>query len=257
MCCESCPRSFHFICAEPPVDEENLSHLDHWYCKTCASGMIPTPKVPFGPFKLLIENMLRMNPVSFSLPEEIRRYFDGVSWNTSTGDFVDTKETKSGRGRGVDADLFRLNGEEGDTILCHVCGKSALHGPIITCDFCPLSWHLDCLNPPMTHPLPPTKKWMCPTHAEYLMQKNRKVGRYQHYITLTDPALKNDGDIEVVLDEHFPPDPQIDRRRRITYKIPERSIKLKFMEKLQKTKSVANRGYVVFYFSRSLYNHHS
>ena len=245
VCCETCPRSFHFVCAEPPVDEENLSQVDHWYCKSCTANMQPPPRAPDGPFKLLIDSVRRMNPVSFSVPEEIRRYFEGVSWNASTGDYVDTREMKHTRGRGADVDLFRVkNGDEGDTILCHVCAKSALHGPIITCDFCPLSWHLDCLNPPMTHPLPPTKRWMCPAHAEYLMQKNRKIGRYQHYITLTDPALKNDGDIEVVLDEHFPPDPQIDRRRRITYKIPERSIKFKFLQKLGKIQPELQPGCV-------------
>lgn len=38
---------------------------------------------------------------------------------------------------------------------------------MVACDFCKLHWHLDCLNPPMTIPPHPTKKWMCPCHAEH------------------------------------------------------------------------------------------
>jgi hypothetical protein len=37
---------------------------------------------------------------------------------------------------------------------------------MLTCDFCPLSWHLDCLSPPLTSMPPMTRKWMCPNHAQ-------------------------------------------------------------------------------------------
>jgi hypothetical protein len=70
--------------------------------------------------------------------------------------------------------------------MCHKCGKSALKGPIITCDFCPLSWHLDCMDPPMTAPLPPNKRWICPAHAEPLL-----VSFYVTFLPLSLLAIFN------------------------------------------------------------------
>lgn len=35
------------------------------------------------------------------------------------------------------------------TKLCNVCSKSGRNMPSVACDFCPLVYHLDCLNPPL------------------------------------------------------------------------------------------------------------
>ncbi|GMG21272.1 unnamed protein product [Ambrosiozyma monospora] len=35
LCCESCPRSFHFHCLNPPIDEHDLP--DEWHCNECLS----------------------------------------------------------------------------------------------------------------------------------------------------------------------------------------------------------------------------
>ena len=35
---------------------------------------------------------------------------------------------------------------------------------LIQCDYCPLLFHMDCLDPPMTST--PTNVWMCPNHAQ-------------------------------------------------------------------------------------------
>lgn len=40
---------------------------------------------------------------------------------------------------------------------------------IISCDYCSLHWHLDCLDPPLVQMPSPLKKWMCPAHAEHEM----------------------------------------------------------------------------------------
>ena len=38
ICCDACPRSFHFTCAEPPLDPENLPEND-WFCCECRDDM--------------------------------------------------------------------------------------------------------------------------------------------------------------------------------------------------------------------------
>lgn len=40
---------------------------------------------------------------------------------------------------------------------------------IISCDYCALHWHLDCLSPPMAAMPNSGRKWMCPNHVEQAM----------------------------------------------------------------------------------------
>jgi hypothetical protein len=60
---------------------------------------------------------------------------------------------------------------------CFICRKSSIkQGPSIQCDYCPLTYHLDCLTSPLkSFPLS-HEKWMCPNHMtpsidRYLSQK--------------------------------------------------------------------------------------
>lgn len=39
--------------------------------------------------------------------------------------------------------------------------------PLVQCDYCPLLFHMDCLDPPLT--AMPTGRWMCPNHMEHLV----------------------------------------------------------------------------------------
>lgn len=39
--------------------------------------------------------------------------------------------------------------------------------PILSCDYCSLHWHMDCLDPPMTGLPSREKKWMCSNHIEH------------------------------------------------------------------------------------------
>lgn len=53
---------------------------------------------------------------------------------------------------------------------CFVCipsHRSCRLAPLIQCDYCPLLFHMDCLDPPLT--ALPAGKWMCPNHVEHLV----------------------------------------------------------------------------------------
>lgn len=50
---------------------------------------------------------------------------------------------------------------------CSECNKSCRVAPLISCDFCELFYHLDCLDPPLT--TPPSGRWMCPQHVEHCL----------------------------------------------------------------------------------------
>lgn len=51
-------------------------------------------------------------------------------------------------------------------LLCVPC-RSCRLAPLIQCDYCPLLFHMDCLDPPLT--ALPAGKWMCPNHVEHLV----------------------------------------------------------------------------------------
>ncbi|VDL42650.1 unnamed protein product [Hymenolepis diminuta] len=43
--------------------------------------------------------------------------------------------------------------------------------PLLPCDYCTACFHLECLNPPMTSFPPRSDYWMCPLHAEHVVDK--------------------------------------------------------------------------------------
>jgi len=47
--------------------------------------------------------------------------------------------------------------------LCRSCRA----GLLLQCDYCPLLFHWDCLNPPLT--ALPSGRWMCPNHVEHAL----------------------------------------------------------------------------------------
>lgn len=259
LCCESCPRAFHFSCLNPPLDIDEAPEEAHWYCNACKSRKIPPQKsnVPlFGP---LIDLLNRSNPISFQLTDEIKQRFSGVSTNPHSGDYIDTKDLKipksSRSGQPLEIDYARIYGDDNKIILCFKCGFSARRGKIIGCDHCPLYWHWDCLDPPLVHPPPVNRKWMCPAHAAHDMPKIRKFAD-QPYLDIfpnasfnfnSDPSSSssypslntycvppNFGDIDIALEpkkvleigDAFVVDGT-------TYRLPEKSVKLSFLSKVR------------------------
>ncbi|XP_068159975.1 PHD finger protein 12 [Drosophila tropicalis] len=53
---------------------------------------------------------------------------------------------------------------------CFYCKRSCKRAPLISCDYCPLYYHQDCLDPPLT--ALPAGLWMCPNHAENFIDAN-------------------------------------------------------------------------------------
>jgi len=54
--------------------------------------------------------------------------------------------------------------------LCYECGRSCRKAPLIACDYCPLYFHQDCLDPPLT--AFPIGRWMCPNHPNHFIDQN-------------------------------------------------------------------------------------
>ncbi|KAG0205069.1 hypothetical protein BGX33_008126 [Mortierella sp. NVP41] len=248
ICCDSCPRAFHFSCCQPPVDP--LALPDEWNCNECQAIKYPPKPRPPGIFKQLLDNINRTNPKAFTLPSDIQLFFKGVVAN-SDGEYEDVVDYKPRPKRSTtssssstpaikaDSEALQLQDSHGQIRLCFQCGKSALRDRfMVSCDHCPLHWHLDCLSPPLASPPPSTNKWMCPNHADHVMPRRRKR-KDATLVELKDPRAANDGLIEVIPD----PEPSAmslwnQDTSGTLFRVPERNIKQGFVEKCQRIREL-------------------
>ncbi|KAF9948964.1 hypothetical protein BGZ72_009165 [Mortierella alpina] len=210
----------------------------------------PPTTNPEGMFRDLLNNVAGMNPRSFELPEEIRSYFKGVETN-SDGEYVDTQDYKptqhnapttssSAHTSIASEESLQMLDNYGRTRYCFHCNKSAFGGKMmISCDHCPLHWHLDCLNPPMASPPPRNRRWMCPNHIDPVLPKRRKK-RDAAAINVSDPFAFNDGDIEIIDDANdmHPVYPSTSRYAHHAgggiYRVPEALVLRGFVERCQR-----------------------
>ncbi|CAN6669104.1 hypothetical protein TRVA0_041S00672 [Trichomonascus vanleenenianus] len=198
VCCEGCPNSFHFFCTDPPVDEENLP--DEWYCRKCYVKKHPPLPHKKGIWSQLLDDMDRINPVQFALPKDLQIRYEGVI-PASDGEY-EVESRPPNKETAIVRDLddpLKVLDKNGDPILCHRCKKSALNGvQVLTCDYCPLAFHVDCVTPPV---LQAGTKWRCPNHSD----QGVKLARRPRKVKYEDPTLqrrfKNNGHIEVINDE--------------------------------------------------------
>uniref|UniRef100_A0A1A7W9T5 PHD finger protein 12 n=1 Tax=Iconisemion striatum TaxID=60296 RepID=A0A1A7W9T5_9TELE len=134
-----------------------------------ATSAAPTPRLLKRPFQLLIAAAMERNPTQFQLPTEL----------TCT-----TALPGSSKRRRKDELLgkpFRRPQHELDTNglvplpvkVCFSCNRSCRLAPLIQCDYCPLLFHMDCLDPPLT--ALPAGKWMCPNHVEHLVLNQKSL----------------------------------------------------------------------------------
>jgi hypothetical protein len=129
--------------------------------------VIEKPKVEekleeLSPFEELIRVASLLNPKQFELPLEMTEPFP----------FPGTERVEPIRnGRRVkNKRLIELDSHGCVPLpakLCFSCRKSCKRAPLISCDYCTLFFHQDCLDPPMT--ALPAGRWMCPNHPQHFI----------------------------------------------------------------------------------------
>ncbi|GLB35183.1 putative PHD-finger [Lyophyllum shimeji] len=277
--CDGCPRAFHLWCLDPPM--ESVDEGDsRWFCPSCTIRKHPPRKPPPSLLSPLVHQVDLSIPTEFQLPEDVRTFFREVGTGPK-GTYVDTSEIKPPRlnrhGQLEDREPYRLRDRNGAPVLCFRCGTSALPGSlaasapaakrarrsstvakappdawksIVSCDYCSLHWHLDCLDPPLSTMPPFTKKWMCPNHAERILPPKRRIPKHNvPPIEITKPRQFNNGNIEIIHPEvtrvphtipsHVAVDEVLINGRR--YRVPERVIVLDFWNKLNKAEHQADK----------------
>ncbi|KAF4514226.1 UNVERIFIED_CONTAM: hypothetical protein B566_EDAN019501, partial [Ephemera danica] len=121
-----------------------------------------TPSPVAKSLQTLISAAEHMNPKQFELPFEL----------TQPIPFPGTDKVVSKSRR----NLLRKKPYELDNglvplpaRLCHECRRSCRRAPLLACDYCPLLFHQDCLDPPLTSL--PSGRWMCPAHPQHFVDQ--------------------------------------------------------------------------------------
>eukprot|EP00124_Ichthyophonus_hoferi_P001070 Ihof_evm10s49 gene=Ihof_evmTU10s49 len=170
--CDQCVNSFHCGCAEPPVDADAIPDGD-WLCRAClareksestaqvsgANQTSSSEETEFsGPARFcaaLVAKMAEKNALDFTHPP---------SFKTSL-----LKESRKRMRLDMDDDTSdSSNPRRKKPGACFYCNKGSYSGTMIMCKYCPLSYHLDCLNPPISSES--HVAWMCPAHWEHFVK---------------------------------------------------------------------------------------
>nr|XP_006128797.1 PHD finger protein 12 isoform X2 [Pelodiscus sinensis] len=120
------------------------------------------------PFELLIAAAMERNPTQFQLPNEL-------TCTTALPGTSKRRRKEETTGKNVKKAQHELdhNGLVPLPVkVCFTCSRSCRVAPLVQCDYCPLLFHMDCLEPPLT--AMPLGRWMCPNHIEHVVlnQKN-------------------------------------------------------------------------------------
>ncbi|KAJ7093105.1 hypothetical protein C8R44DRAFT_397972 [Mycena epipterygia] len=274
--CDGCPRAFHLWCLNPPME-----HIDEgdsrWFCPACVIRKHPPRKPPPSLFSPLIHLVQTTIPTEYQLPEEVRTFFKDVGTGPK-GTYVDNSVVRQPRlnrfGLIEDRDAHRLRDKNGDPVLCFKCGTSALPTglaaaapaakrarrssmrtvnvevwkSIVSCDYCNLHWHLDCLDPPQPIMPPFNKKWMCPNHAEQVLLPKLRIPKQSASIEIEKPNQFNNGLIEII----HPQTASTSHVKKVTvdevlingrrYRVPERIVVLDFWNKVSAKANIEKEG---------------
>lgn len=68
-------------------------------------------------------------------------------------------------------------------LLFYYFYRSCRKAPLVSCDFCSLVFHLDCLDPPLV--CMPVGKWMCPNHPQNIVTSYS----FSHFLNLALPKV--------------------------------------------------------------------
>ena len=164
--------------SDPPLDDEDVPQGE-WLCRKCIiitnenngwddedsdewEDSDSDPKGLQKPFSVLIRAAQTLNPKQFQLPNDMMPSIPLV------GTSKRVNNTKNCHKKQIH-ELDNNSLVSFPVKLCYQCSKSCRKAPLIQCDYCPLLFHADCLDPPLT--CLPTGRWMCPNHSQPVVEQ--------------------------------------------------------------------------------------
>jgi len=260
-CCDGCTNSFHTDCLEPPVT--NAAALPNpWYCPECEPRPHGSATRSTSLVGGLIDHVNDMYSRAYTLPADIRNYFENVKTGEE-GEYIEDQPPPTNRkgqpkmdnnGARKAPDYKAIFDAKNKLRTCFKCGQGTDgKREIIPCDYCNNEWHLDCLSPPAAtipkrfNQAGEAPNWRCPHHIEDDLKRHGRptgaatgelgrrprIRRPKNAIPrepFVPARIRNNGAIEVQLE---PEEPDLDIKTvemgGVVFKVPERQIKLDFL----------------------------
>lgn len=122
-----------------------------------------------NPFADLVRISLLLNPREFELPED---YIPDIQFPGTSKKPVINTATREARLSSYSVKRAQeLDRDNLPSILrtCYFCRRGYRKAPLVHCDYCPLVYHADCIDPPLT--TLPSTRWMCPNHVEPIAEE--------------------------------------------------------------------------------------
>lgn len=198
-----------------------------------------------------VDKVNKLGKKDFSLPMKLRNFFMGARSGEKgvyedgapAARFTDRPVRASKTGQYHDEALTKtsetLYGNE-RPIMCFACGCAA-DGvrPTLQCDYCPLSFHLDCLDPPMAKPPYQTgnsekarQNWMCPNHSHHdLFTFSRDEDGNGRFARIRRPRNPRVIDVDVIPDDEAIERETNEDDQGILYRLPARALSREFINR--------------------------
>jgi len=122
-----------------------------------------------NPFADLARISLLINPREYELPED---YVPDIQFPGSSK--TNPTNTATREARLTSYSVRRAQELDRNSLplilrTCYFCRRGCRKAPLIHCDYCPLVYHADCIDPPLT--TLPNTRWMCPNHVEPIAEE--------------------------------------------------------------------------------------
>ena len=253
----------HHACLEPPLDPDDDINGE-WYCPQCLARRNKHPTDAPGFLGKVIRRVEDIIPKAFTLPSDVRSYFDGVRTGES-GEYEEygqpstQQQPKMNRAGFFEEPNYKEpRDSKGKLITCYRCGKGTNGRDIIPCSYCPARWHLDCCDPPLAIPTrrragdKPGATWRCPLHIDQDLnnigkQIDAEPGALGRVARPRKPktakpldvdlprGFRNNGIIEVELSkDEVTAIKEVDLQGQV-YRIPEQGVKLDFIDRVKRS----------------------
>uniref|UniRef100_A0AAV2J6M2 PHD finger protein 12 n=1 Tax=Knipowitschia caucasica TaxID=637954 RepID=A0AAV2J6M2_KNICA len=200
-------------------EEESVEPEEETSAPELEGAALSAPRLK-RPFQLLIAAALERNPTQFQLPSEL----------TCTTALPGSSKRR--RKEELLGKPFRRPQHELDTNglvplpvkVCYCCNRSCRLAPLVQCDYCPLLFHMDCLDPPLT--ALPAGKWMCPNHVEHMVLNQRSLSlsrRCQLFDQFQDRMSQHAVKLDFLRRVHRPngPNRRSSHQHKRTIKVPD------------------------------------
>jgi hypothetical protein len=186
------PIEFNSMNLNGNVNIPGLNKIEWLYENHNNLGANPSTKLNYELLYFLSQKSINYSPKSFTVQIAQNQFRDINSLNQANAN-SSTNNANLIESNTAGTVSLAKNSKN----ICYICQNNTKLEKLLRCDFCPLSYHLDCLNPPLCEAPSKEKFWMCPNHVEHILEhilpkSNRLTQRIKAYNAYSSITTKDE-----------------------------------------------------------------